>query len=138
LDDYEEGTFTPYFVDANGTPISGFTYSSQNGSYTKIGNTVNVRIVIGTSATPTGTTPVSVSLPFAVTNAGNYAYGASAPLVRDVTFGTSAYIVIETSKNKSSAALIKVASGATTSLIVPNDMGNYVSLNSTITYQTDS
>jgi hypothetical protein len=138
LSSYEEGTFTPVFVDTFSNAISGFTYSSQNGSYTKIGNMVNVRIVVGTSATPTGSTGVSVSLPFTVTNAGNYAYGASAPLVRYITFGTSGYAVVETSKGKASAALMKVTSGTNTTLIDPDDMSSSISLNVSITYQTDS
>lgn len=37
LDDYEEGTWTPYFSSSNG---GSATYAIQNGSYTKIGNVV--------------------------------------------------------------------------------------------------
>jgi hypothetical protein len=44
LDDYEEGTFTPTLGTGGGT--SGFVYSTRSGSYTKIGNLVNIRVVI--------------------------------------------------------------------------------------------
>ena len=46
LDDYEEGTFTPYITAFSGTP----SYFAQNGTYTKIGNVVyiNVRIAVDT------------------------------------------------------------------------------------------
>ena len=40
LDDYEEGTFTPVITD-------GTTSKSGSGTYTKIGNTVSIRCVIG-------------------------------------------------------------------------------------------
>lgn len=44
LDDYEEGTFTPYIF---GTTTAGTgTYSFQEGHYTKIGNVVNFRIKV--------------------------------------------------------------------------------------------
>ena len=52
FDDYEEGTFTP---DWQGTVTGGTTTTGQNhGSYTKIGNTVHIRIystITGTTAT---------------------------------------------------------------------------------------
>jgi hypothetical protein len=44
LDDYEEGTFTPYlYADAG----SGITYNHQTGKYTKIGNMVYYGYVLG-------------------------------------------------------------------------------------------
>ena len=53
LDDYEEGTFTPYFF---GTTTAGvFVYSEQNGYYTKIGRAVHFLIEL--TATSTTTSP---------------------------------------------------------------------------------
>jgi hypothetical protein len=40
LNDYEEGTFTPTFTDGNGFSTS--SSASNNGTYTKIGNTVTI------------------------------------------------------------------------------------------------
>jgi hypothetical protein len=54
LDDYEEGTWTP-FINFGG--VSGISaYNAQNGTYTKIGNMVTVRayIAIGTKSGATG------------------------------------------------------------------------------------
>ena len=39
LDDYEEGTWTPSFTDANSATYTG-TYTTRTGTYTKIGRTV--------------------------------------------------------------------------------------------------
>jgi hypothetical protein len=59
LDDYEEGTFTPGAGTQGG---SDFTITSQVGSYTKIGNTVNVRVIIIYSGVGSGTIVV-INLP---------------------------------------------------------------------------
>lgn len=45
LDDYEEGTFTPFI---EGTSSSGtYSYSAQTGTYTKVGNLVTIVIGLG-------------------------------------------------------------------------------------------
>lgn len=49
LDDYEEGTWTPVLTCATPGNLS-VTYSSQTGSYTKIGNVVALKMSISTSA----------------------------------------------------------------------------------------
>lgn len=70
LDDYEEGSFTPRI---DGTTAAGTgTYSTQIGSYTKIGNMVAVAGVVGiTDHTGTGNILIA-NLPFV--------QGAAAPL----------------------------------------------------------
>jgi hypothetical protein len=62
LDDYEEGTFTPNFVNVNAP-----TYSSQVGKYTKIGNAVHCTLSIDVSTgldTSDGSTVAVAGLPF--------------------------------------------------------------------------
>jgi hypothetical protein len=62
LDDYEEGTFTPTFVIETG---SNFSYDTQSGFYTKIGNVVHVWCHLQIDKTA-GTNNISVrSFPFA-------------------------------------------------------------------------
>lgn len=63
LDDYEEGSWTP--VMTFGGSSTGVTYSSQAGSYTKIGRlvTVSAFIVLTSNGTGTGTALVT-GLPF--------------------------------------------------------------------------
>jgi hypothetical protein len=60
--DYEEGTFTPTITLGGGS----VTYTTQTGSYTKIGRTVTVqvRIVINVATTPSSSVEV-LGLPFA-------------------------------------------------------------------------
>jgi len=70
LDDYEEGTWTPTFSYTTPNDVS-FTYASQTGSYTKVGNIVAVSFEITLSAfaknTAAGALIVS-GLPFNVSS----------------------------------------------------------------------
>lgn len=63
LDDYEEGTWTPSFQGSTTNPT--VTYTSQEGKYTKIGDTVHVwgRIVVSTISGGSGYMIIS-GLPF--------------------------------------------------------------------------
>ena len=64
LDDYEEGTFTPILTADSG---SGWTYSTQIGRYTKIGNVVHIAYVLGLSSKGTMSGSFYLSgLPFTV------------------------------------------------------------------------
>lgn len=72
LDDYEEGTFTPAFSASGAT----FSYATQTGFYTKIGNTVFfwVALVLNTSGnTLTANTLTVTGMPF--TASGNNQQG---------------------------------------------------------------
>jgi hypothetical protein len=62
LDDYEEGTWTPAIISGGSR-----TYTSQIGSYTKVGRlvTVQIQIIVNVATSPSGTMEVS-GLPFTV------------------------------------------------------------------------
>lgn len=70
LDDYEEGTFTPA-IAFGGAAVS-VTYSVQVGRYTKIGNTVNIRIylVLSNNGSSVGDCTIT-GLPFTANAATN-------------------------------------------------------------------
>jgi len=75
LDDYEEGVFTPTY-STTGTDFTSVTYDSGSteGSYTKIGNMVNVRISMRTSAVTIGSASGTVlisGLPFTASSNKN-------------------------------------------------------------------
>jgi hypothetical protein len=68
LDDYEEGTFTPYFYDSG--PVGG-GYSQQYGRYTKIGRQVFVQFVLQ-NTTMSGNSLLRIGgLPFAMSSDTN-------------------------------------------------------------------
>ena len=74
LDDYEEGTWTPTIL-LGGANV-GMTYTSQTGSYTKIGNTVHVSFDVTMNVKGSSTGSVAVgALPFSVN--ASYNFGAS-------------------------------------------------------------
>ena len=76
LDEYEEGTFTPRFQTSNGN--WGGSMSSQNGSYTRIGNFVHVRFRIHWGSVSGSGTFRITALPFTVANtASNEGGGAT-------------------------------------------------------------
>lgn len=73
LDDYEEGTTTPT-LQLGGASV-GMTYSFQGGSYTKIGNRVEVELRITLSAKGSSTGSAAL-FGTAFTNSGNRASGS--------------------------------------------------------------
>ncbi len=72
LSDYEEGTYTPT-INTTTTPITGITYTAQNGYYVKVGKIVYVSMwITWSSRTNTSGTTASISLPFASYNSSGY------------------------------------------------------------------
>ena len=75
LDDYEEGTWTP----ALGRTSSDYSYSTQDGVYTKLGRIVAVRFkCVISSVTTQGTRMIRLSGgPFSSGSVGNYGGGGT-------------------------------------------------------------
>ena len=72
LDSYEEGTFTPT-INLTTTPISGITYTAQNGYYVKVGRLVYVSMwITWSSRTNASSSTASISLPVTSNNASGY------------------------------------------------------------------
>jgi len=59
LDDYEEGTWTPALHSATGT-----VYTTQAGTYTKVGKVVTVSFFMSFSTSPTSGSNIRMGLPF--------------------------------------------------------------------------
>lgn len=72
LDDYEEGTFTPTLVSSS----TSYTYSAQNGAYTKIGRQVTISFSITLTKKSGGTnSPVTITgLPFPSMSGADYGF----------------------------------------------------------------
>lgn len=84
LDDYEEGTWTPGISFGGGA--TGIAYTTQTGSYTKIGNRVRCTgtIVLSAKGSSTGAAKIT-GLPFSVRN-NNDSIGTCALYMAVVTF----------------------------------------------------
>lgn len=126
LDDYEEGTFTPTFVSGS----TSYTFSAQNGVYTKIGRQVTVSISITLTKRSGGTNnAVTITgLPFTSLSTAEYGFSSHFPIpssTRDVTAVINA--------NSNSITLYDQSSS--TELISGNlNLGTYVL---TMTYFTN-
>ena len=134
LDDYEEGTFTP---TVSGSTVAGTgTYSTQQGTYTKIGNLVTVNVwVQWTAHTGTGNLLFS-NLPFASINTTNYRASGSLGLV-DVlalTANNVATIALAPNSTNISALQYPVGGGGNTSVA----MDTAANIHYSMTYQTST
>ena len=78
LPGYAEGTYTPSIVDADGAPIGGIVYDSQNVYWTRIGRLVSVQAIIAwNSRTNASADSVKLSLPFKTSDVPFYRSGAA-------------------------------------------------------------
>jgi len=71
LDDYEEGTWTPSITGA-----SGAAYSTQTGTYTKIGRLVIVNFTMIVSTAPTSGSNTYITMPFTPSGSTTHSFGA--------------------------------------------------------------
>lgn len=93
LDDYEEGTWTPTFTSTGAT----FAYSSQTGTYIKIGKLVYASFLLGMGAGASGTVTNAVllaGLPFTAAEYGglNNAWQNLSLVPTGIAIGTSIYL----------------------------------------------
>jgi hypothetical protein len=112
LDDYEEGTFTPTIVSTGGG--SG-TYSSQIGTYTKIGNRVSITgSVVWTNHSGSGTMSIG-GIPFSCATAAAVALGWSNLTYTSTPFGliSGTAIVIRTAATGAAEANLALDTSGT-------------------------
>lgn len=119
LDDYEEGTFTPTIDGSSSSPT--VTYTTQNGTYTKVGNVVSAYFYIEGSARTGGTGDLVIrGLPFACatskTMGGNIityqvSWGATGCLYPTFTSdGSTAFYVLGSANNGSGWTRVGITS----------------------------
>jgi hypothetical protein len=111
LDDYEEGTWTPFFGGSSGDPTVS-SYATANGKYTKIGNKVYANFVCIASGTPSGGSGdlLIAGLPFAL-NATNTQPTGYTGIVNNIT------------NNMSTSQLMLVGQSTSTNINVMNTSG---------------
>lgn len=134
LDDYEEGTWTPVLGGTGGT--SGQTYTTQTGTYTKVGNKVTLTfdIILSAKGTITGNVQIS-GLPF-VAGAGN---GIAVTSFRYGVLATNWVNVIGLLVATTSVMLVRGAAAAATNndtSLVTADINNTTFISGAITYRT--
>jgi hypothetical protein len=126
LNDYEEGTWTPAYVTTGGS----FTYSSQQGTYVKIGRMVYVTGWLTTSAATVGTGAVQISgLPFS-TNVSSVFRGGIGAIGYSTGFSVNAPTALYWTENQTLVNLQYNGVGETVNLDAANlttgANGNYI------------
>jgi VIT1/CCC1 family predicted Fe2+/Mn2+ transporter len=106
LDDYEEGTWTPVLTAQTGSITS---YTTSNGTYTKIGNTVSIQVLVSITNVGSASGTLLLTLPFAPPNENWAGFGAEIAAVGFVlsVFGTGSSLGFRKYENSTAA----VASG---------------------------
>lgn len=128
LDDYEEGTWTPYWGGTTSDPT--VTYSEQLGSYTKIGNTVHATIRLVTSSYSGGSGDLRIKgLPFSRVSNGyesdavvkGFVYNFSTDIDTMLVFGSTITCYSSDNNNTENAV---------------NSVGSAAYFNASFTYRT--
>jgi hypothetical protein len=127
LADYEEGTFTPTAIGSGtaGTP----TYTTQTGTYTKIGNTVNFRIYVASSSisgSPTGNLIVG-GLPF--TSASDNLSSVSITILSSMSL-TAGYVLngfVDSSQTRIDFRQYSTSGTTTVASVAPQAVGLIIS-----------
>ncbi len=128
LDDYEEGTFTPTI---RGTTTAGTgTYSTQNGTYIKIGRSVTVFGYIRWSAhTGTGSMQIG-NLPFTSFNGGDN-YSVAPIFLQNMALTASNYAQAVQNPNSITIDLYQYPTGGGATTTVPMDTSAEIGFSAT-------
>jgi hypothetical protein len=126
LDDYEEGTFTAAFTSTG----ASFSYTFQNGFYTKIGRSVHCLVIVRAQSSGTLSNQLFITgFPFTSANtSGNFAsvtfgqffnvdYPTSSNFINGIIEPNESKIALQTSNDDSGTTILTAASidGATSS-----------------------
>ena len=135
LDDYEEGTWTPSFVGSSSE--SGQSYSTQLGTYVKIGRMVHAkfRVILSAEGTFSGTYILITGLPF------NSASSPQAVHVNNcyfVSLGVNVYSVGLQLKESDNKMYLWAVKGANTSRVylANTELTSTTELAASVVYQT--
>lgn len=132
---YVEGTFTPTVTNTSAN-MTGISYSTQYGRYTRIGNIVfcNLTVVWTNSGAGTGNLLVD-GLPFTIKNESNY-FGRGVCQVQNITYPASVtYVVTALQLNtttigfsgvKSAAAEASIPTAAFTNGVIATDFFYFI------------
>lgn len=120
LDDYEEGTWTPSLGGST-------TYSTQSGTYTKIGRQVTVQFDLAVTLIGTGSATTISGLPFAVSGTAGGSVATFSTLATNVLglwcYATSSIVTFQS-----------LTAAGTSPTNQPSIFGNSSSIRGTLTY----
>ena len=136
LDDYEEGTWTPVF--AGGTSAGTYTYGSQVGRYTKVGNIIHAHFRLGnitTGSAGTGNAEIS-GLPY-ISNLDQTSGNLELTNFNLATGTSNLSFAIADDQSKFTIVMT-IDNLAKQTLAVTDKVDNSADIQGTISYLTDS
>ena len=131
LDDYEEGTWTP---SVGGTA----TYTTQTGTYTKVGNIVTAWFDIQINVLGTGSTTSFSGLPYISRISPNNPQGMAGMVGYFVNIATSSTFILVRVDNNTTTATLANTAGITTNVRSDAIYGNGARTTGTIVYQANA
>ena len=137
LDDYEEGTWTPVYAGA--TSAGSYTYTTQNGLYTKIGNRVTVDfklLNITTGSAGSGNLHIR-GLPFTVGTTDLNAQGSARFSQHDVADSTIG-ITLQPTQNDTVCQIVLTRDNTSNIVVsVSNKQTDGADIYGSVTYNVD-
>jgi hypothetical protein len=132
LNDYEIGTFTPT-IEGSSTAGTG-TYTTQQGTYTKIGNLVTISVWVSWSA-HTGTGNLQLAgFPFTSIGTTNYRASGTFGWVENLTLSANNIVTMAITPSSTKSDVTQYPAGGGAASSVPLDAA--ANLHYSITYQT--
>jgi hypothetical protein len=135
LDDYEEGTYTPFITIGGST--TGITYSVQVGHYVKVGGvcTISGYLLISSKGGLSGTTNLA-GFPFTTKTLGNLYAGPATGVYGNLT-GITAYGLGFDIGPSGTTGTFVFGNGTGCTVLNGNNITNTFSLQWSITYSTN-
>ena len=131
LDDYEEGTWTPS-VGGNAT------YTTQSGTYTKVGNIVTAWFDIQINVLGTGGTGNIQGLPYVSRVSPSNPQGMAGMVGYFVNIATASTLILVRVDNNTTTASLSSTAGVTTNVLGNAIYGNSARTTGTIIYQANA
>ena len=138
LDDYEEGTWTPR-LEAAGTDPTGQTYSTQTGSYVKIGNLVVCFIRLLVTSKGTGGTGNArlAGLPFTASNSPALPEYAQGMIFANITLSSGyTWLALSPQANETEAVISECGSGVQNQSVTWANLGDTTRIIGCFIYRT--
>jgi hypothetical protein len=135
LGDYEEGTWTPTFVSTSAT----FGYSTQGGTYTKVGRMCTASFRIRINGTPGGTTSNSLfvgGLPFAIGTLNGSYHGGHPGFYMNFDLAQPGSMAYQLSSGASTIEFKNIGDNIGEIAVLTSYMGSTGEIRGQIVYQT--
>ena len=135
LDDYETGTWTPAFTSTSAT----FGYTTQGGTYTKVGRICTASFRLQLSGSPSGTTTNSLfisGLPFATATLADTYHGTSLGHYYNFNLTQTGIMCVQLSSGASTTELKVIGDNLGETAVLASAAGSAAQIRGQIVYQT--